>query len=121
MRAPKRTVLLFLVLVAVAVAALIVVRRLSPESQDIAQAKRILEQSLVAPSTVRYQSAELVLVRDNRRIVHIVCDAQNEFGAMLRREVCVSFQSTAGRYAWIPAGAVIPCQLPLNDKVREVI
>jgi hypothetical protein len=58
--------------------------------RDIAIAKQVIEEEIDTPSSAKYQSAVVVAKLDNRRIVHVVLDAQNKFGAMLRKSVCVN-------------------------------
>jgi hypothetical protein len=95
--------------------------RQAEQSEDITLAKRIFEQSITTPSTVKYISAELVFRRHEKRIVHLVADAQNPFGAMLRDGYCVSFQRHGHEATWNRLAAVTPCGIePPGPKLLAI-
>src|SRR5439155_21442230 len=59
-------------------------------------------------STIKYLSAAVVYRVDGKLIVHLVADAQNGFGAMIRQGHCVSMKRLPGKITWGRL-AVVPC------------
>ncbi|MBI2058849.1 MAG: hypothetical protein HYT87_03685 [Nitrospirae bacterium] len=59
------------------------------ESGPVVEAKKVVSEYLKAPSTARWVSASIADQAPPQYIVHVVVDAQNSFGAMIRNSYCV--------------------------------
>ncbi len=71
--------------------------------------KAVLEDTLDAPSSARYVSFDTVAREGQWRMVHVVLDTQNSFGAMLRKSVCVTYRVDNGHYRWLRDEGVQEC------------
>lgn len=79
---------------------------------DEAGAKAVLEDTLEAPASARYLSFETLAKQGEWRLVHVVLDVQNPFGARLRKSLCVTYRVEEGQYRWSRADGVLECGKP---------
>lgn len=75
-------------------------------------AKVVLADTLEAPSSASYISFETVAKEGDWKMVHAVLDAQNPFGAMLRKSLCVTYRFEDGHYKWLRDEGVQECGKP---------
>lgn len=75
-------------------------------------AKVVLADTLEAPSSANYISFETVAKEGDWKMVHVVLDAQNSFGAMLRKSLCVTYRFEDGHYKWLHDEGVQECGKP---------
>ncbi len=77
-----------LVIVTLAIVGMLVI---SVKNADITEAKKIVEKSATSPTTLKFMDARLIAKEQNYRMVYLVFDSQNKFGATIRTKACVTF------------------------------
>ena len=84
-------------------------------------AKAVLEDTLDAPSSAHYISFDTVAKEGQWRMVHVVLDAQNPFGAMLRKSLCVTYRAEDGHIKWRRDDGVQECgRHPSADEISSL-
>ena len=90
-------------------------------ARDTVAAHQVIEEMIDTPSTAKYQSTRTVAAVGNYRIVHVVLDAQNKFGAMLRKSVCVTFFFEGDNIRWDKQDALMECSKPPTAAELEAV
>lgn len=90
-----------------------------PDQIDARHARLILGDTLKSPSTAQYVSIESIDRKDNWRFERVVVDSQNEFGAMVRSQICLVWHEDGDRIKWNKAdGIQLDCP---NMPGRELV
>jgi hypothetical protein len=89
-------------------------RTSSLNSRAIAAAKTLVLKRLKAPSTAKFSTTTVVASAHPHYLVHVVADAQNSFGAMIRGSWCAVIQlsKAAGEFTHNPMASVGECRNP---------
>lgn len=77
-------------------------------SKSIEAAHQLLAATVSTPSTIHWGESKVIDSRDNRYVVHVVFDAQNDFGAMVRHSKLVALEIVGNNVRWNQLFAVWP-------------
>lgn len=92
------------------------------DSATVEEAKHIITKASSTPSTIKWLRAEdlssEVGPEGLYRMVFLSFDEQNDYGALMRHNVCVSYVEGLKQYTWDKRTARMPCSEP--PTVREV-
>lgn len=95
---------------------------LSPEERAVSAAKTLIAEYLKAPSTAKYQSTKIIEQNGQYYLIHVIVDAQNSFGAMIRGNYLVCIELTEGnRFKFNPNFAVQECSNPPDEMIISVV
>jgi hypothetical protein len=91
-------------------------------SPDVRAAKALVDAKLKSPSQAKYISIDTVSSSEDWRVVHVIVDAPNGFGAMMRESYCVTFQHEAGgKWRYYADTAVLPCdRSPQPEEIGRI-
>ena len=95
---------------------------LSSEERAVASAKTLVAEYLKAPSTAQYQSIKNIDQSGQYYLIHVIVDAQNSFGAMIRSNYLVCIELTEGnRFRFNANFAVQECSNPPDEMIISVV
>ncbi len=92
-------------------------------SQSRKDALHLVESKLVAPATARLRSVRLLEQRPPFFLYHVVLDAQNEFGAFIRYNLCAVVETISGstKYKSSDRYGVQDCGNPPDESLLGTI
>lgn len=72
-------------------------------------ARAVLDGTLPSPSSTKYLSTAVLSEHGDQRVVYVVLDTANAYGALLRKHVCVAYETDGRRVRWDREAAVQEC------------
>jgi len=89
----------------------------NPEDERATSAaKTLVYKNLKAPATARWASATVVARKPPRFVVHVLVDAQNSFGALIRSSYLVAVTLEGGeQFSFMPMSALQECSDPPSE------
>ena len=85
--------------------------------------KWAIEQTLVAPATAQYEKLEILEHEkqgaNDYYFAHVIVDAQNKYGALLRQKYCVIVMLTPDDYVTSKSSGVQECEEPPKPEDRK--
>ena len=88
----------------------------------ISAAKTLVYKNLKAPATARWASATVVARKSPRFLVHVLVDAQNDFGALIRNSYLVAVALEGGeKFSFSPAFGLQECNNPPSEAEIQVM
>ena len=89
---------------------------LSDDERAISAAKTLVYKNLKAPATARWASTTVVARKSPRFVVHVLVDAQNDFGALIRSSYLVAVALEEGvQFSFSPMFGMQECSDPPSE------
>lgn len=82
---------------------------------DAGDGEQVVLETIDTPATAHFVSSNVIAREGAWRMVHVVVDAQNHFGAMLRKSLCVTYFRDGTKIRWGNTFGVQECSKPPSD------